>query len=405
MNRMMMLFVQATPGLSSEAVYASLIVGLVGVVVGVLLAWLLSKVYPSPEERAKERNKFAKTAYIRATTLPPQVDGAQEIAEDDDAASQSPTPYSVVLDDLRETSRLVGASLGTSFAALINKVDELDPLLRAGRGGDQEVQTAVKEGFDRLHAELSKINQGMLNLPAIVQDAVGRYFEEERRRSEEAQRQREEQFRREREEAESQRRDEVERKKQGLRNDFRQRLEDLRKSDLVQTSLVTSQIANSLKQDSPEPLGFEDLLPPYLRLLTAEKGVYQELSRPDLFADDDLDGATQRMESRFKEVEAAREDLERKHKPAWLVDLLEKARGHHHLEERAQRLKELLNLEDVPVDVGTELEARHMDDLEVVEARGYGKRKIVSEVLGNGYRLKETGAVVRKPRVVVSLEG
>jgi hypothetical protein len=406
MNQMTMLFVQTNLGLPPQALYAALVAGLVGVGVGVLLAWLIGKFYPSRDERAAKSKSNPKThVHSRVKTWPVRAGDAEEAAGDDTAASTPPALPTVALEELRATSRKVGSLLDENVKALTKKMDKFDPLLDEGRSREQNFQAAMSEGFAGLREELSKVNQSMLGLPALVQEAVGRHFQEERRRSEESQRQKEEQLRQAREEDERRRRDEAERQSRELRDGFMRRLEDLGRSDLMRASMLTVQIAKGLKQVSPEPRGLEDLLPPYVRFIQAMQDALSELNQPNLFAGGDLDGAAKRIEAKFEEIEAAREDLEGKHQPAWLVDLLEQARGHRHLESCVQHLKELLDLEDVPVSVGTELEARHMDDVQVVEAKGYGKRTIVSEVLGNGYRVKETGTVIRKPQVVVNLEG
>lgn len=405
MNQMIMLFVQTNLGLPPGAGYAALIAGLVGVVVGVFLAWLFAKLYPPKEERARNGKTPARTASSQVKTYPPQAADSSEIAGEDADVSNEAAPSDPSLEAVRETCRQIGSSLGANIATLTGKLEGLDPLLRGDGGRDEQFLTAVNNGFTDLRAELSQLNQTVSSLPTLVHEAVGRHFEEERGREAEARRQKEEQVRREREEVEKKRRGELEQRKRARRDGFIRRYEELRKSDLMQASVLTMQIAQGLKRDSTEPLGFEDLLPPYARLIEAANGVLRELKRPDLFAGDDLEDAAGGVEARFEEVEAAWQELETKHKPAWLVDLLEKARGHGHLEERAQQLKELLDLEDVAVSIGTELEARHMDDVEVVEAKGYGKRKIICEVLGNGYRVKETGMVIRKPQVAVRLEG
>lgn len=406
MNQAMMLFFQTDRGLPPQVVYAALIAGLVGIGVGVGLAWLVSKFYPSKAERAAKSSRVLRqTAHGAARTWRADDGGAPEATRDDHAASPPPAHLDLALEELRQTSRNVGSLLGANVKALTEKVNGLDPLLRGGQGGDQEFQAAVIRGFDGLRDELLKVNRAVLDLPDLVTGAVARSFGEERRRREDEQRRAQEEQRRARAEAERRARDEEERQRRELHEGFIRRLEDLRRSDLMQASLLTVQIADGLKQGAPERQEFEDLLPPYARFISAVDEARSVLKDPNCFAGEDLGDASRRVEAKFEGIEAAREDLERKHQPAWLLDLLERARGYQQLEERAQRLKELLHLEDIPVSVGTELEAAHMDDFQVIEAKGYGTRKIVSEVLGNGYRVKETGAVIRKPQVVLSLEG
>lgn len=410
MNQMTLLIIQTSLRLPPEAFYAALLAAFVGIIAGALLASplrkLLSKVYPAPEDRHKrEASQPRRDAHGTGETPSPEQADRPGGEDDSAVAPTPPTPPQRSAADVTGTFRMIGASLAAPLTTLSRKLDELDPLLRESRGADEEFQARVDKCFTGLREELSSINQAVLGIPVAVRAAVGGYFEEEQRRKEEQQRLREEQFKRARDEEAKRRQDEAEQRKRELHKRFIDRLAELHTSDLMQTSLLTKRIADGLNNDQSEPARFEDLLPPYTRLIAAADDVRRELSRPDFFSGDDLDGAAARAEGKFKEVEAAREDLERKHKPLCLVDLLEKASGYQGLEESANNLRELLNLEEVPVSVGTEPEAQQMEELDVVARKGHGGRIIISEVLDKGYRLKETGAVVRKPRVVVSLEG
>ncbi|MEK6409789.1 MAG: hypothetical protein AABN34_22925 [Acidobacteriota bacterium] len=106
------------------------------------------------------------------------------------------------------------------------------------------------------------------------------------------------------------------------------------------------------------------------------------------------------------ELESLRSDLEalvRNHRPLWFVDLIEEAGRYPSLHEAAESLKEALDLEEIQISLGSEL--RDIEDVEVVGTEGMGRMALISEVVENGYRQKETGALLRKPKVKVTLEG
>jgi hypothetical protein len=56
------------------------------------------------------------------------------------------------------------------------------------------------------------------------------------------------------------------------------------------------------------------------------------------------------------------------------------------------------------VEIATGSVHRDLDEFEVVSAEGRGNRAIISEVLENGYRLTETGTVLKRPKVRVHFE-
>ena len=102
----------------------------------------------------------------------------------------------------------------------------------------------------------------------------------------------------------------------------------------------------------------------------------------------------------FPQVTALQDDLRslhNHHNSRYFLDLIDSARASRIPE--VVLLQKHLGIEDMSIAPWTEIWA--FTDIHVDRIEGAGNHCFVKEVLSTGYRLKETGEVLRKPRVVV----
>jgi len=104
------------------------------------------------------------------------------------------------------------------------------------------------------------------------------------------------------------------------------------------------------------------------------------------------------------ELEAFHDSLAEACTPSAFFNLLEKAGQHSATLDKAEHLKRLLNIEDIQMVPGQELEPKEMNSLDVEEDSGSGRRIFIQEVLERGYRLRDNKTTIKRPRVTIRLQ-
>jgi hypothetical protein len=175
-------------------------------------------------------------------------------------------------------------------------------------------------------------------------------------------------------------------------------------SDTFRIASLTIKLTEELQNKSGEHEPSAVALPQYLDLVAKADGVRSKL---DGFGNK---GTAEEVEHDLKELERACDELDGfGTKPALFIGLLEEASRHQTLQDKADELKRLLNLEDITVEPGSQLEPKDMGvtvkpvDAPIIGSSG-GTRMIVQEVVERGYRLKDNGLVIRPAKVSVRLE-
>jgi hypothetical protein len=204
-------------------------------------------------------------------------------------------------------------------------------------------------------------------------------------------------------EAERQRAVGLEKGKVALRSRLQNRLGELaQQSEILQIAMVTKELLDELPENSIEKVHLVKTFTGYLQAATKAKDWQGKLSRTEPAPESQLQGNQNEIESEFESFEQLIEGLNRDHRPVWFTGLLEESGRYPSLQDKANDLKRLLKLEEVQIETGSV--PRDLAEFEVVSADGRGKKPIISEVLENGYRLTETGTVLKRPKVRVHFE-
>jgi hypothetical protein len=362
----------------------------IGIITGVLLILLLVRYFPYlfpsfllPLESLK--------------TSPTDIKNSKENPEPSSVKKQEPSPPAPAL-SASEVIATINNTLEPHSKRIENSLSAFETLINFAHNQQEKAQV-VRENIEYIFNQLSGISQALGELPVKVRDELSNYQrqEEDRKMIQEQSRQEEDK----RKAAEI-----LSKKKEELRTDFIKRLNDLSKSSkLIQISTLARHMTNELKTASNGSLQFEKGLPPYLQLASKVEEVKKKLESIDGSSHLALQEANKQMRDEFELLEKLYESLSRYHNETLFIDLLEEAARHPNLFTRTEDLKKLLDLEEVKITPGTEPDPQILDEIEVEATEGYGTRTIISEVLENGYRLKESGTILKKPRVKVRLEG
>jgi hypothetical protein len=405
-----------------------LIVGVVVLVLAVMTILWRRRKHDSPEQLQAETSEVGKMELQDES--PAKVDGdhhepgvVMDLAKDQtqsaaivvedqvqpDAAAAAPVDESV--QPPKESENVAAAiteeegftsleetpgTLNKNLALIVNRLDQFEEGIQILRIARPQIES-LADRMTKLEEEVSKVASGLDGLNASIRADLKTYFEE---------------LAIARKEEETRRKQHEERARQELLKNTREVLhfrlsERLNKlyehSNVLRVSLLTDEIISELRAGSEITPPPEKVLYPYLevsdqtRKLTGKLDHFDEL--PQLYLDDKEQG----IEAEFELFERSIDKLEKAHRVVWFTNLLEEVRRHAGLELKADQLRGLLNLELVDVVLGST--PHDLQDFEVVSADGMGRQSVISEVLENGYRLKDGGAIVKKPKVKVRLEG
>jgi hypothetical protein len=183
--------------------------------------------------------------------------------------------------------------------------------------------------------------------------------------------------------------------------------------ELVEIAVLTNKIIEELRAKSAVTEEYQTRFSPYIRAAIKAKNFqekYKQFNTDSQIFDFSSDTAQiaegnitiALMKMELKSVQRVFEGLKKYHRAGWFIDLLEETRRVPKVSADADRLKDLLGFEDVIVNPGMNIE--EFSELEVVKVEGLGRKSVINEVLANGYRSRETGIVIKKPKVKVRLE-
>jgi hypothetical protein len=281
-------------------------------------------------------------------------------------------------------------------------VSELEPLTATpstplGVNGCMNTLTQLEASMAQIQEELSEVRQTCVDvsdrlnlfsdsLKAVLVNVLRE--EKQKERESEEQRQLEEQ---------EQREQQVRLRHEEIVRGAREHFENLTKeAEILQIATATRDLLQELSDTQPD-LGKN--FPDYV--VAADKA--EALERA--FADPNLLSSTnggERLEAEITALAELVSDLAHCHRPAWFTSLLDQASKHPQLQLKADELRSLLKLEEVWVEPGSA--PADLSEMDVVDSNGLGKTPVISEVLEHGYRLSDTGVVVRRPKVRVRFE-
>jgi hypothetical protein len=274
----------------------------------------------------------------------------------------------------------------------------------------------LKKAKEELLAEIRKIEKlledmrlDIFGLPSRVGVQVNTLLEEEReqkQREEEVRRTAEQSARQEQQQKrDGKRRERIEENKkrqEEMRQNLIARINDLSKqSDLFRISLLTNAIIKSLRDASQPTEEFEEKLSPYLHTASRVQALRRKLDNRDTASLISLEDNKNGLEGEVKSLEEDSNSLDKVPRASWFINLIQAANSHPDLKLTAIELKEILGLEEFTVAEGEEMPDDV--DLEVLSTEGLGKTTIISKVIETGYRLKDKGKVLRKPKVKICL--
>jgi len=323
--------------------------------------------------------------------------GTEEGKPDDAAASAGQAAT------LAQVSEMVAEKLIPVQAVLEEirrKLPEKPPERPEGEQEPSREEVLLTEIRRRLDVLTERWTEDIKGLPELFISAFKRYWqEEEEARKERLRREAAQQDR----EAKARARQEAESRKLSMQADFSKRLDAVTsKSDLYAIATLVKQLTDELEGTSPGQYSVPEALPPYLGFVASAENVRSQLSklngRPGATPPDGLSD----VEINLKALEEQFDNLSRSHKAIRFTSLLDEAGRNAAARDKAEQLKELLNLEEVSVEPGAEME--NLDSLKVEGTVGTGKRLFIQEVLERGYRLKDSKTVIKQPKVIIRME-
>jgi len=170
----------------------------------------------------------------------------------------------------------------------------------------------------------------------------------------------------------------------------------LLRRDLVQISELVMKIYEELRRGSEDADRFANVITPYRLVATLTERIreYPNLESPGEIHSGGVDVLATHLKGCLS-------NLDRYHRAARVVGIVEGARRGNILREEVERLKALLDIEEIDVVQGEELQNYKDLNLEVASSEGDGVRTVISEVVERGYKSRTTGAVLKQPRVRV----
>lgn len=333
----------------------------------------------------------------------PGTDEAMKKKKEDEQAAQERGAGRVTRNEVIEA---LSAQLGPILTRLQEIERRLPEEKAAGKNGADEAPSEELKLLKEIHAQLQSLPGAWVaevdRLPALlikslVQHTLNEKEAAKKRRREEAEKKAREAERRALEERANLR--------EAQHAGFRRRFEAVTsQSDMYGIASLVKELNDDLPTATDGQPSYAEALPPYLSFVSKAEEVRSKLSDFDGHEGNQPDGAADALEAGLKELEASAGSLSESHNAVWLISLLEEAGRQSPLREKADRLKQLLNLEDVTVELDTEVGVKDLQSLEPVEYRGEGKRPFIQEVLEGGYRLKDSKTVIKQPKVIVRLE-
>jgi hypothetical protein len=326
----------------------------------------------------------------------------EQAARDEAAGGRGETCVS--RDQVREVVEAQLRPVVSQLLEIKNMLPEQQTGRRDGGGDETKPPSEELKLLRAIHAQLettvARWAEEVSRLPALFVATLRQHEQAEKeaakaRRQSEAERRAREEERRAREEDESRR--------ESQQADFRKRFEAVtRESDMYGIAALVKELADDLQAATASQPASAETLPPYLNFVSKVEAVAGTLSDFNGRADHRPDGAA--LAAALDDLENASEILRGWHNASWLIGLLEEAGRQPSLRDKADRLKQLLNLEDVSVELDTEVGPRELKCLQVEGYVGSGPHPFVHEVVEGGYRLKDSKTVVKQPKVIIRME-
>ena len=170
---------------------------------------------------------------------------------------------------------------------------------------------------------------------------------------------------------------------------------------MCRISALVANVSEGLAAQSVLTSGCKKAINPYLELASKVKEVAVIIRQLDPAIEDTCDNADAALGS----LAPAIEDLHQRHRPAWCMALLDLARRSPEVEAQSKHLANLLGLEEVRVTLGSDLRDYNSLNPEIVDTDGDGSKSVITELVEVGYKNKETGVVLKPPKVKVRFEG
>jgi TonB family protein len=172
----------------------------------------------------------------------------------------------------------------------------------------------------------------------------------------------------------------------------------------LQIAELTEELAAGLRNISPTPDPGDESLSPYLRLAEHAAELRQALRQATSSPPGRAGEKLKELEVAWARLARARADLEARLSPFPFIPLIEGARRHGSLQERADLLKNLLGLEEIEVVVGAVLSSEELKTVEVVEIKGAGDIAVVDGLVERGYRDSQSKLIIKRPKVRARFE-
>lgn len=190
--------------------------------------------------------------------------------------------------------------------------------------------------------------------------------------------------------------------KERLQTEFEAGVNELAlKFPVLEISSATKHLLSSLQSQTKDYDNVERNYAEYLKLANHWedlRGLKTKLNENPGRVSEEL---ARKLSDQLKEVQEASEALTKNHRNIWFTVLLDEAARFPSTKDQAERLMDLLSIEEIPVQPGGEIKNR--GDIEIARVEGGGDRAFIKEILEKGYLEKKSGQVVKKPKVTVLL--
>jgi len=167
---------------------------------------------------------------------------------------------------------------------------------------------------------------------------------------------------------------------------------------------LTKELITDLENISPAIGRADGALNQYLQLDASATALGAALRRAASSPEGGAGKSLKELGAEWDRLSKALEELEARHRASYFIRLIEEARRHRSLQQKADLLKSLLGLEEVLVAVGSVLSTDDLNDIEVCETKGDGNAIVVESLVERGYRDAESKKLIQRPKVRVRLE-
>lgn len=185
-----------------------------------------------------------------------------------------------------------------------------------------------------------------------------------------------------------------------LKERFLNRVSEMPGQEMLQIAQHTAEVVQALRGVAGRNDSLEKTFASYLRLakLNAQALEFFQGSAAQGRAPEEAD-----VERALQALQEKTRSLTREHQVVPFLQLLDESAGLPALEDSRAKLMDLVGLEEIHPAAGQTLPDTRA--LEVTRTEGSGSRLVIDEVLSSGYKNTKSSEILRKPKVVVRLEG